>query len=127
MYTQEQIDEVNSKLKTPEDALKWAYDTFGNKIAKASSFGPEDSVVTDMIIKVNPKARFFTLDTGRLNQETYDVMDAIAKKYNINFEVMFPETLAVEEMVRTKGINLFYDSVDNRKLCCEIQIGRAHV
>jgi phosphoadenosine phosphosulfate reductase len=121
LYTQEQIDEVNSKLKTPEDALKWAYDTFGNKIAKASSFGPEDSVVTDMIIKVNPKARFFTLDTGRLNQETYDVMDAIAKKYNINFEVMFPETLAVEEMVRTKGINLFYDSVDNRKLCCEIR------
>ncbi|HIH06937.1 MAG TPA: phosphoadenylyl-sulfate reductase [Candidatus Nitrosotenuis sp.] len=121
MYTQEQIDEVNSKLKTPEDALKWAYDTFGNKIAKASSFGPEDSVVTDMIIKVNPKARFFTLDTGRLNQETYDVMDAIAKKYNINFEVMFPETVAVEEMVRTKGINLFYDSVDNRKLCCEIR------
>jgi phosphoadenosine phosphosulfate reductase len=121
LYTQEQIDEVNSKLKTPEDALKWAYDTFGNKIAKASSFGPEDSVVTDMIIKVNPKARFFTLDTGRLNQETYDVMDAIAKKYNINFEVMFPETVAVEEMVRTKGINLFYDSVDNRKLCCEIR------
>lgn len=74
-----------------------------------------------MIIKVNPKARFFTLDTGRLNQETYDVMDAIAKKYNINFEVMFPETAAVEEMVGTKGINLFYDSVENRKLCCEIR------
>ena len=121
MFTQEEIDKVNAKLKTPEEALKWAYDTFGNKIAKASSFGPEDSVVTDMIIKVNPKARFFTLDTGRLNQETYDVMDAIAKKYNIKFEVMFPERDAVEEMVRTKGINLFYDSVENRKLCCEIR------
>ncbi|MBM3904744.1 MAG: phosphoadenylyl-sulfate reductase [Thaumarchaeota archaeon] len=121
LYTQEEIDKVNARLKTPEDALRWAYETFGNKIAKASSFGPEDSVVTDMIIQVNPKARFFTLDTGRLNQETYDVMDAIAKKYNINFEVMFPETLAVEEMVRTKGINLFYDSVENRKLCCEIR------
>jgi phosphoadenosine phosphosulfate reductase len=117
LYTQEEIDKVNARLKTPEDALRWAYETFGDKIAKASSFGPEDSVVTDMIIKVNPKARFFTLDTGRLNQETYDVMDAIAKKYNINFEVMFPETAAVEEMVRTKGINLFYDSVENRKLC----------
>ncbi|NDF27823.1 MAG: phosphoadenylyl-sulfate reductase, partial [Nitrosopumilaceae archaeon] len=112
MFTQEEIDNINAKLKTPEDALKWAYDTFGDKIAKASSFGPEDSVVTDMIIKVNPKARFFTLDTGRLNQETYDVM---------KFEVMFPERDAVEEMVRTKGINLFYDSVENRKLCCEIR------
>ncbi|MDG7050484.1 MAG: phosphoadenylyl-sulfate reductase [Nitrososphaerota archaeon] len=121
MYTQEQIDKINLSLKTPEDALRWAYDTFGDKIAKASSFGPEDSVVTDMIIKVNPKARFFTLDTGRLNQETYDVMDAISKKYKISFEVMFPDTVQVEQMVRTKGINLFYDSVDNRKLCCEIR------
>jgi phosphoadenosine phosphosulfate reductase len=100
LYTQEQIDKINLSLKTPEDALRWAYDTFGDKIAKASSFGPEDSVVTDMIIKVNPKARFFTLDTGRLNQETYDVMDAISKKYKINFEVMFPDTTQVEQMIR---------------------------
>ncbi|MFM7795968.1 MAG: phosphoadenylyl-sulfate reductase [Candidatus Nitrosotenuis sp.] len=121
MYTQEEIDNVNAKLKTPTDALKWAYDTFGDKIAKASSFGAEDSVVTDMIIKINPKARFFTLDTGRLNQETYDVMDTISKKYKIKFEVLFPDRDAVEEMVREKGINLFYESVENRKLCCEIR------
>ncbi len=120
-FTQDEIDKINSKLKTPEDALKWAYDTFGDKIAKASSFGAEDSVVTDMIIKVNPKARFFTLDTGRLNQETYDVMDQIAKKYNIKFEVMFPDTKEVQEMVHKRGINLFYESVENRKLCCEIR------
>ena len=121
MYTQEEIDNVNAKLKTPTDALKWAYETFGDKIAKASSFGAEDSVVTDMIIKINPKARFFTLDTGRLNQETYDVMDTISKKYKIKFEVLFPDRDAVEEMVREKGINLFYESVENRKLCCEIR------
>ena len=120
-FTQDEIDLVNSKLKTPEDALRWAYDTFGDRIAKASSFGSEDSVVTDLIIKVNPKARFFTLDTGRLNQETYDVMDQIAKKYNIKFEVMFPDTNEVQEMVNIKGINLFYESVENRKLCCEIR------
>jgi phosphoadenosine phosphosulfate reductase len=121
LYTQEEIDNVNAKLKTPTDALKWAYETFGDKIAKASSFGAEDSVVTDMIIKINPKARFFTLDTGRLNQETYDVMDTISKKYKIKFEVLFPDRDAVEEMVREKGINLFYESVENRKLCCEIR------
>jgi phosphoadenosine phosphosulfate reductase len=120
-FTQEQIDEINSKLKTPEDALRWAYDTFGDKIAKASSFGAEDSVVTDMIIKISPKARFFTLDTGRLNQETYDVMEELSKKYNIKLEVMFPDTNEVQEMVRTKGINLFYESIENRKLCCEIR------
>jgi phosphoadenosine phosphosulfate reductase len=120
-FTQDQIDKINSKLKTPEDALRWAYSTFGDKVAKASSFGAEDSVVTDMIVKINQKARFFTLDTGRLNQETYDVMDRISKRYNIQFEVLFPDTAEVEQMVRTRGINLFYDSVENRKLCCEIR------
>lgn len=120
-FTQEQIDKINSQLKTPEDALRWAYETFGDRIAKASSFGAEDSAVTDMIIKINPKARFFTLDTGRLNQETYDVMDAIGKRYGIKFEVMFPDAAEVENMVRTRGINLFYESVENRRLCCEIR------
>lgn len=120
-FTQEEIGKINSNLKTPEDALRWAFDTLHGKVAKASSFGAEDAVITDMMIKLNPKARFFTLDTGRLNQETYDVMDRTSKKYNIHFEVMFPDTEEVQQMVRTKGINLFYESVDNRKLCCEIR------
>ncbi len=120
-FTQEEIDKINSNLKTPQDALKWAFDNLRDKVAKASSFGAEDAVITDMMIKINPKARFFTLDTGRLNQETYDVMDRTSKKYNISFEVMFPDTEEVQQMVRTKGINLFYDNVENRKLCCEIR------
>ncbi|MBM2852678.1 MAG: phosphoadenosine phosphosulfate reductase [Candidatus Nitrosotenuis sp.] len=120
-FTQEEIDKINSKLNTPEDALRWAFDTLHDKVAKASSFGAEDAVITDMMIKLNPKARFFTLDTGRLNQETYDVMDRISKKYDIHFEVMFPDTEEVQQMVRIKGINLFYESIENRKLCCEIR------
>ena len=120
-FTQEEIDKINSNLNTPEDALRWAFDVLHDKVAKASSFGAEDAVITDMMIKLNPKARFFTLDTGRLNQETYDVMDRISKKYNIHFEVMFPDTEEVQQMVRIKGINLFYESIENRKLCCEIR------
>lgn len=120
-FTQQEIDKINSSLKAPEDALRWAFDNLHDKVAKASSFGAEDAVITDMMIKLNPKARFFTLDTGRLNQETYDVMDRTSKKYHINFEVMFPDTEEVQQMVRAKGINLFYESVENRKLCCEIR------
>ncbi|MGI0059527.1 MAG: phosphoadenylyl-sulfate reductase, partial [Nitrosotalea sp.] len=56
-----------------------------------------------------------------LNQETYDVMDEIRKKYNVNIEVMFPDQNEVEQMVRVNGLNLFYDSVGNRKLCCGIR------
>jgi len=120
-FTQTELDEVNKTLKTPEDALKWAFDNLHPKVAKASSFGAEDSVIIDMMVKINPDARFFTLDTGRLNQETYDVMDELSKKYNIKFEVMFPDADEVRQMVSDHGINLFYDSIENRKLCCAIR------
>ncbi len=120
-FSQAELDEINSTINTPQDALKWTLDNLHPKVAKASSFGAEDSVIIDMMTKINPEARFFTLDTGRLNQETYDVMDQLEKKYNIHFEVMFPDAKEVEEMVRTKGINLFYDSPENRKLCCGIR------
>lgn len=120
-FTAEQIQQLNEKLKTPQDVLKWALDNLHPKIAMASSFGAEDVVVIDMMMKLNPKARIFTLDTGRLNQETYDVMDEIRNKYNLNIEVMFPDSNEVEEMVRVNGMNLFYQSMGNRKLCCGIR------
>ncbi|RMW39462.1 MAG: phosphoadenylyl-sulfate reductase, partial [Nitrosopumilus sp.] len=120
-FTQEQVDELNSKIKTAEEALQWVSDNLHPKVAKASSFGAEDAVVMDMMLKINPEFRFFTLDTGRLPQETYDIMDVLRKKYNITIEVLFPDTKEVEDMVREKGLNLFYESVENRKLCCEIR------
>ena len=120
-FTVAQIQQLNESLKTPQEVLKWSLDNLHPRIAMASSFGAEDVVVIDMLIKINPKARIFTLDTGRLNQETYDVMDAIRKKYNVNLEVMFPDQNEVEQMVRVNGLNLFYDSVGNRKLCCGIR------
>jgi len=120
-FTQAELDEVNSTLETAEDALRWASDNLHPRVAKASSFGAEDAAIMDMMIKINPDFRFFTLDTGRLPQETYDIMDVVRKKYNVEIEVLFPDAKEVEEMVRSKGMNLFYDSVENRKLCCEIR------
>ena len=120
-FTQEQVDELNSRIKTTEEALQWVSENLHPKVAKASSFGAEDAVVMDIMLKINPNFRFFTLDTGRLPQETYDIMDIVRKKYNISIEVLFPDTKEVEEMVKEKGMNLFYDSVDNRELCCEIR------
>jgi len=120
-FTQAELDEINPTLKTAEDALRWASENLHPKVAKASSFGLEDSAIIDMMVKINPDFRFFTLDTGRLPQETYDIMDTLSKKYGIKFEVMFPDAKEVEEMVNEKGINLFYDSVENRRLCCGIR------
>jgi len=120
-FTADQIQQLNENLKTPQEVLRWSLDNLHPRIAMASSFGAEDVVVIDMMMKINPKARIFTLDTGRLNQETYDVMDEIRKKYDINIEVMFPDQSEVEQMVRVNGLNLFYHSVGNRKLCCGIR------
>ena len=107
--------------KSPQEVLTWALKSYGNKVALASSFGAEDVVLIDMMVKIDKNARIFTLDTGRLNPETYDVMDAMKEKYGITFQVMFPNTQKVEKMVREKGFNLFYQSIDNRKLCCGVR------
>jgi phosphoadenosine phosphosulfate reductase len=114
------IAEVESK-HAPE-ILKWGFKKFGDKMVLASSFGAEDVVLIDMMCKINRNlTRVFTLDTGRLNQETYDLIDKIRKKYDIKINVYFPDPSELEEMVTNKGMNLMYDSVENRKLCCNIR------
>jgi len=75
----------------------------------------------DMWAKINPKFRIFTLDTGRLPQETYNLMEEIRKRYNLNIEFYFPDYHKVEEMLNKYGPNLFYESVELRKLCCNIR------
>ena len=107
--------------KSSQDILKWALKEYHPKVALASSFGAEDIVIIDQLLKINSNARIFTLDTGRLHQETYDVMDAISEKYGIKIEVFYPRTEAVEKMVREYGMNLFYKSADLRTLCCKVR------
>ncbi len=117
------------EAKTAEEILAWALEEFHPQIALASSFGAEDAVLIDMLAKLDPQARVFTLDTGRLPAETYALMDAIRERYGLTIEVYFPEARTVEAMVREHGVNLFYRSVENRKLCCGVRkvepLGRA--
>jgi len=120
---EEKIASWNEKWtkKDPVEFLKFFQDTFNEKIALATSLGAEDQVITDMLAKLDRKSKIFTLDTGRLFPETYNLIDETNKKYGINIEVYFPQSDKVESMVREKGINLFYDSVENRKLCCGLR------
>ena len=113
---------AKAKGLTPEQVIKLAFDTFGSRINFATSLGEEDQVITDMIASIAPGIEIFTLDTGRLYQETYDLWAKTQKKYSqVAFKVFFPDTRAVEDMVRAKGINLFYESVENRKTCCGVR------
>lgn len=90
-------------------------------IAQSSSLGLEDQVLTYMICSKDKGVRIFTLDTGRLFPETYDLIQRTNQKYGINIKVYFPAAAEVEEMVNSNGINLFYDDVEKRKLCCRIR------
>ena len=116
-----EIEAGKLESQSAEEIVRWALTTFGSKVALASSFSAEDVAIIDLMVQVNPKARVFTLDTGRLNQETYDVMDKIRDTYHVSIEVMCPKAEATEQMVREKGLNLFYHSIENRKLCCGIR------
>lgn len=122
-FSSSQIDALNDQLKsaTAAEVVVFFLEKFRGRIALSSSLGAEDQVLTDMVARADTDARVFTLDTGRLFPETYDLIDATNKKYGIGIEVFFPQAEAVEAMVKAKGINLFYDSIDNRKQCCHIR------
>ena len=117
------LKKINQELSkaSAEETLRWGLKNFYPEIALASSFGAEDVVLIDLLVKLEPKARIFTLDTGRLNEETYEVMDRIRQKYKIRIESYFPEASKVEALEREKGFHSFRESVDNRKECCGIR------
>jgi phosphoadenosine phosphosulfate reductase len=104
-----------------EDILNAAVEEFEGNIAFASSMGAEDQVITHMLAKLFVPVRIFTLDTGRLFYETYELIEKTEARYGLKIEILFPDTLQVEKMVKEKGINLFYQSIENRKLCCGVR------
>lgn len=119
MISQELITEIeNSSL--PE-AVKRIAELFSGRVVFSSSLGQEDQVITDAIFKNNLPVKIFTLDTGRLFNETYELLDRVTARYKKPVQVYFPEAADVEEFVAAKGINSFYESVENRKACCFIR------
>lgn len=96
-------------------------DQYGDKAGLASSFGMEDMVLIDMIAKLDKPLTIFTLDTGRLHEETYELMDRVRSKYGLEIKTYFPDRDKVENLVSEKGFFSFRESVDNRKECCYIR------
>jgi phosphoadenosine phosphosulfate reductase len=105
---------------SPEDVLRWAYDTFP-RVAIVASFQAESSVIIDMASRINRGARVVTLDTGRLPQQTHDLIDRVRDRYGIEIQVVAPDAAEVGDLVRRNGVNLFYQSPALRRLCCEVR------
>jgi len=121
------MEEIANRLEerfvghAPEEVLTYFLKEYKGEIALASSLGLEDQVLTDMICGIDPQTRIFTLDTGRLFPETYSLIERTNLTYGIRMEVYFPDYRKVEEMVAEHGVNLFYESIGKRRLCCHIR------
>jgi phosphoadenosine phosphosulfate reductase len=119
------IGAVVSEAKTgsPQEILQWAFERFGDRLVLANSLGPEDVVLVDMLAELGLASdiRAFTLDTGRLHQETYALMERLRERYGLRIELYFPDASKVEALVRAKGPSSFYESIDARRECCNIR------
>lgn len=117
------IEMLNLQLANApaEEALAFFLSKYRGSIALASSMGAEDQVLTAMICAIDKSTRIFTLDTGRLFPQTYSLIVKTNEKFDISIEVLFPDYQSVEKMVKQKGINLFYESIENRKECCHVR------
>lgn len=112
-----------------ENVLAWVLREYHPAVALASSFSMEDIVLIDMLTRIRPDARVFAIDTGRLNEETYEAAEAVRRRFGVRIEWYFPDRAAVENLERTKGLYSFRESLDNRRECCRIRkvepLGRA--
>jgi len=103
-----------------EEVLRWTYRNFA-RVAVVASFQAESSVIIHLVSKLRPDFRVLTLDTGRLPQETHDMIDRVRERYRIEVDVLQPDPDEVRQMVGAHGTNLFLQSPDLRRQCCDIR------
>ena len=121
---QQQLQSLNQsakQIKDLQELFSLVEDHQLGKMCFSTSLGQEDQVLTDFIFKNNLPIDVFTLDTGRLFQESYDVLSSTQKKYQKTIQTFFPNDKEVEELVTKQGINGFYETVQNRKDCCTVR------
>lgn len=119
----ENISQISNTIETLSeiDALRYFAEKFPNEVVFSTSFGMEDQVITDFILKNKLPIAIFTLDTGRMFAETYTTWDNTNMQYHSQITPYYPDTSAVENYVKTNGINAFYNSTELRKECCHIR------
>jgi phosphoadenosine phosphosulfate reductase len=106
----------------PEVLLEWAIERFSPSIAISTAFQTDGAVLLHMAYEIDPKTRVFSVDTGRLPQETYELVEQMRERYpELQLDLLSPDAATVGAMVGKHGPNLFYRSVENRLLCCQVR------
>jgi len=123
MKNSAKIEKLNHQFEncTASEIIQNVITNFKNEICFATSLGAEDQVITEMIASTSTNIDIFTLDTGRLFQETYDLYDKTTSRYKINIKILFPNNRDIEKMVNNYGANLFYKDIEKRILCCHVR------
>ncbi len=106
---------------TAEQILRAGVEAAGGPVSLACSFSVEDITIIDLAKEAGIDIGVFALDTGRLNEETYEAAEAVRERYGIAIDWYFPEREAVEKLEREKGLFSFRESLDNRHECCRIR------
>jgi phosphoadenosine phosphosulfate reductase len=114
---------VEDEEPSAESVLRWAFGTFP-RLAVVASLQAESSVLIDMATRIKPDVSVMTIDTGRLPQETHDVIDRMRERYGIAVQVIAPEAREVAELVWAHGTNPFYGSPSLRRTCCDVRKSR---
>lgn len=104
-----------------QELMAWAIDRYKDRFSIVTSFQAEGMILVDMAVRVNPNVRIQTIDTGRMPEETYQVMDAVRERYRVAIETIYPDHRELEKMTALHGINLFYREPVFRRLCCHIR------
>lgn len=123
MIAKQEIDALNQRFASaePDKVLRYFMEKYGNRIALSSSLSIEDQTLADIMLNIDKTVRIFTLDTGRLFPETYRLIDDTNLHYNIKMEVFCPQTEDLQDFVRNKGINPFYEGIEQRHACCQVR------
>lgn len=106
---------------TPADILRTGIEAAAGPVSLACSFSLEDVAIIDVAHQAGLQMGVFAIDTGRLNEETYEVAESLVERYRLRIDWYFPRNDAVEQLERTKGLFSFRESAENRRECCRIR------
>ncbi|WP_226389824.1 phosphoadenylyl-sulfate reductase [Penaeicola halotolerans] len=120
MDYKKRLSELSKYIKGNDTVadLKYLINAFPEQVVFSTSLGQEDQAITEIIAKNKLAVKLFTLDTGRLFNESYDLLERTISRYKVDIEVLFPNQADVEELVKKQGINGFYHGIAQRKACC---------
>ncbi len=113
---------VEFEGQEPWELLEWAIERFGEGLALSTAFQEGDVALIDMAYRIDPTVRVFSIDTGRLPQETHDLVEQLRERYDgLQLEFLSPDAGQVQRLVDRHGPNLFFRSVESRMLCCNVR------